>query len=338
MLAALAGAIGIALVALFVYADAQPMPIRRDVTWGVTFSEKASVAYGLDWRANYRAIVGDLRPASVRLIAYWDLVEPTRGHYDFRDLDWQVSQAETAGIPVVIALGQKTPRWPEYHYPRWLDTADAPVRDREALRYVAEVVQRYRDRRALVYWQVENEPFVDFGRGPALDTTTVAREVALVRRLDPRHPVLMTDSGEWGRWYRAAALGDVLGVTLYRRVYDPILGSVSPPFDPEYYLLKERLTRMILHRPRQRVICVELAAEPWGPRAPNRLTMAQQAALFPPEALAVNVAFARKTDLDAFYFWGVEWWYYRKVHGDPVYWDSARAVIRTGRAPALPSR
>src|SRR3989344_574062 len=88
---------------------------NRPVVWGVTFSQKFSQDLEMDWRENYRVIVEELRPLRLRLIAYWDELEPREGEYRFDDLDWQVDEAERAGIPVLLAVGLKLPRWPECH-------------------------------------------------------------------------------------------------------------------------------------------------------------------------------------------------------------------------------
>lgn len=280
--------------------------------------------------ANYRAIVQDLRPSGLRLVAYWDLVEPEPGRYDFRDLDWQFAEAEKAGIPVILAFGQKAPRWPEYHFPRWLDRTDSRERETRLLAYLSAVVERYRRSPALLYWQVENEPFTGFGTGPPPDAAFLKKEIALVRKTDPRHKILETDGGEWGKWYPSAALGDVFGTTIYRRVYSRAAGSFSPSRTPEYYQLKEQTTKQIVGRPDQKFICVELQAEPWGHTLNPRMTIEQQEGYFPEQAFDQNIDFARKTGLKTFYLWGVEWWYYLKVHGHPGYWERARKVIRGG--------
>lgn len=299
--------------------------------WGVTFSQKESTAFGLDWRANYQAIVRDLHPSGLRLVAYWDLVEPRRGQYDFRDLDWQLAEAQKARIPVILAVGEKVPRYPEYYLPAWLHGKhDTKERNRRLLGYLGKLAEHYRGNKTLVYWQVENEPFVKFGNAPPPNADLLAREVDLVRRTDPGHRILMTDGGEWGDWNRAAALGDAFGTTLYRRVYSKAIGSFTPSRTPDYYAQKERTAKQALGRPNEPFMCIELQAEPWGNTLNPLMTIAQQERFFPLSQFDENVAFARQTGLKTFYLWGAEWWYFLKVHGNPAYWERARALIRQG--------
>lgn len=316
------------------------LPFEHEPTtqliWGATFSQKMCGHLGIDWREAYRALVWDLHPASLRLVAYWDLIERRPGRYDFRDLDEQVAEAERAGIPVVIAVGQKVPRWPEYHLPRWLDAGDARERERRLHAYLSVVVARYRRRVCLRYWQVENEPFLAFGKGPGTTPAFLGREVALVRSADPVHPVLTTDGGEWGEWVAASRAGDVFGTTMYRRVYDRKVGHLTYPLAPGFYRFKTRATRFVTGKLGQPFICAELAAEPWGALPLSRMTAEEQRRLFPPSAFADTVAFARATGFGEFYFWGVEWWYYRKLLGDDAYWQAAKAVMREATAtPAV---
>jgi hypothetical protein len=324
----------LAVVAFWGVGDERPP--ATSIGWGVSFSQKESTALGLDWRENYSAILTELEPECVRVAVYWDLVEPEQGRYDFDDLDWQVAQAEKAGIPLVLAIGQKVPRWPEFHCPAWLDDADPNAREAVLEDYLAAVVMRYRGSGAVRYWQVENEPFLSHGVGTMTSREALAREVALVRRLDPSHPVLQTDSGEMGAWWRAASHGDVLGTTLYRRTYNALTHETSVPLTPGFYRFKASLTRWLLGRPDMRIICAELGAEPWGDRSVAAMSMDEQARLFSASDFDHVVSFARATGFDSFYLWGAEWWYWREVHGDSSYWNAAKSVIASGRAPALP--
>ncbi|MBI4119635.1 MAG: EamA family transporter [Parcubacteria group bacterium] len=93
---------------------------ERPIAWGITFSQKFSRELGLNWKENYEAILNDLNAKHLRLIAYWDLIEPEDGKFDFADLDYQIRRAEENGAEIILVIGQKVPRWPECHYPEWI--------------------------------------------------------------------------------------------------------------------------------------------------------------------------------------------------------------------------
>ncbi|MDZ4384998.1 MAG: hypothetical protein U0944_01115, partial [Candidatus Moranbacteria bacterium] len=46
---------------------------------GITFSSKYASSIGLDWKANYIAMLDDLQIRKIRIPVYWDLVESNEG-------------------------------------------------------------------------------------------------------------------------------------------------------------------------------------------------------------------------------------------------------------------
>jgi drug/metabolite transporter (DMT)-like permease len=311
------------------YMENYPPPRERKISWGVTFSQKASSELDLDWKENYRAILEELRPQGLRLIAYWNRIEPEDDRWNFEDLDWQMDKAKDAGIPVILAIGQKTPRWPECHIPRWLEGSKEETRKRELFEYLQTIVKRYQDRPHLLYWQVENEPFLLFGECPhSFVAQNLDEEIALVKKLDPNHPILTTDGGEFGDWYRAAKRGDVFGTTLYRKVHSPLFGSFTYPLPPGFYPLKEKITRRLTGKPEQKFIVIELGLEPWGRKAIYQMTPKEQLQLFSIADFENNIAYAQAAGFDTYYLWGGEWWYWLKTkHNDPRFWEAAKNLL-----------
>jgi hypothetical protein len=310
--------------------EIKPLPDRSEVSWGVTFSEKMSRQFGLQWRENYSAILSDLKPEYVRLIAYWDEIEPEQGKYDFNDMDWQMNEAAKAGVKVVLAIGQRVPRWPECHFPSWVDPNGAEKND-QLLGYLEKIVERYRGAGNLLYWQVENEPFFLFGECPRSDAALLEREIAAVRKLDPARKIFMTDGGEFGDWIRTAERADVFGPTLYRKVHSNIFGYITWPLTPELYPLHRDITRKLTGKPQQEFVISELGLEPWMEKQTYETDIRTQLEFFTPDDFRKNISFARRTGFDVFYAWGAEWWYYLRVQGYPVFWDMARELFSEKR-------
>ena len=122
------------------------------------------------------------------------------------------AEAERRGVEVILVVGYKQPRWPEWYPPRW--AANLPTdRTRErVLKLVDAEVAYARRSGSIALWQVENEPFRRFGEGGDFDVLRpefLAEEIALVKRLDHR-PTLMTDSGELSTWIPAMRLPALL--------------------------------------------------------------------------------------------------------------------------------
>src|SRR6266498_1576711 len=300
----------------------------RPITWGVTFSEKFAKQLGLDWKEAYRAILSDLGVKHIRLIAYWDDLEAKRAQFDFSDLDYQMDQAHSHGTNVILVVGQRVPRWPECHFPDWSMNLAQPERDAAFLDYMTAVLNHYRNHPALMYWQIENEPYLTFGICPLVDVILIDEEIALTKNKDPGHKILITDSGELGRWYWAAEQGDLFGTTLYRRVHNQIFGFIDYHVPPEFFRLKEKVTRIFIHDFKKRFIVIELATEPWLNRLLYETTPREQFAYFDFPFFQDTIRYAKLTGFDEFYLWGVEWWYWLKINqGHPEFWNFAKTLF-----------
>lgn len=325
-------AMGLILLGLVTYAHALPFDPHREITWGITFSDTYSRQLGLDWQENFKAIVDDLHPKKMRLIAYWDEIEKRQGEFDFSALDWQLEKSREAGIGIILVVGMRVPRWPECHMPAW--TALLEVEDREQAlgEYISRVIVRYRNHPALRTWQVENEPFLKFGACPKRAADFITKEIALVKSLDSTHPVIVTDGGEFGLWNHAIKAGDVFGTTMYRRVYPPSVGRytgiIDYPMSPSFFRFREKFSRWITGERTKPFVVIELQAEPWGRVEVPLLPYEEQIVIFSPEYFRDTIEFAKETGFQEYYLWGAEWWYYsREKQGDQRYWDVAKSIF-----------
>lgn len=299
------------------------------ITWGVNFSERHSMSFGLDWKAVYVALLDDLGAKDIKTLMGWDLLEPTRDSFTFQDLDFQTREAERANAELIVVIGMKTGRWPECHIPEWAKGLSKEEQQEEILELLTATVTEFKSSPAIMAWQVENEAMFPFGDCPWYDTAFLKKEVALVKSLDPVHPVIVSDSGEVPLWWKAATIGDIVGTTLYRTVWFTQLDRyLNYPLPPVFYGRKAALVKALFGKD---VWNVELQAEPWGQTLLYDLPLEEQRKTMTPEKFAPIVEYARQTGLDTFYLWGAEWWYWmREKHNDPGMWDAAEALVRTG--------
>ncbi len=300
----------------------------KDITWGVNFSQKHAKNLGLDWRKTYLALLEDLGVRNFKLTTTWDLLEKEKGLYDFEDLDWQVAKARDYGAKMFLVIGMKTPRWPECHIPEWAKGLDESEQQERVLRLLKNIVLRYRDYDNIWAWQVENEPFFSFGECPRLDKDFLKKEIDLVKSLDNQNrPVIITESGEFSLWTRAARYGDMVGVTMYEKVwFHQISKYVTYPFPPVFYSRKAQIIRKIFGK---EVIGVELQAEPWTHRFVSETPLGEQEETMNLERFRGNIEFAAKTNLSQHYLWGAEWWYWMKEkQNKPEMWDEARKLFQ----------
>jgi len=297
---------------------------------GLTFSQYyAREQLGLDWRKTYLAILNELNPESLRLVAYWQYLEPEDDRFEFQDLDWQIAEAQKRNKKIILVVGHRVPRWPECHAPRWIWNQELRIRNQELLEYIKEVINRYKNNEAIWAWQVENEPLLAaFGRCPKPDREFLKKEIALVKSLDPTRPIIITDSGELSLWWRTAGLSELLGTTLYRKVWNQYVGYFTHFYPPVFYTLRAWIVKKFFST--QKIIISELQGEPWAPghQSLAKFPLDEQLEYFSPEDLEKNVEFAKKTGLDEIYLWGAEWWYWLKTkQNNSQFWNEAKELF-----------
>ena len=314
------------LVFLSYFFIGQTKPAEK-ITWGVNFSQKHSQLLGLDWKENYLALLDDLKAKNIKLITHWDLIEPKKDQYFFDDLDWQIKTAEEKGAKLLLVIGMKTGRWPECHIPGWAKDLTKKEQQKEILELLEQIVLRYRGRPPVNFWQAENEPFFPFGECPWSDIKFLKKEIEQVQSLDiKKRPIVISDSGEGSFWIRAARFGDIIGTTMYKKVWFRQLGFyLSYPFPPIFYWRKTQLIKKLFGK---KVICIEFQAEPWGPKLLYDSPLEEQEKTMNLEQFRQNIEFAKKTGLDTFYLWGGEWWYWLKEkQGKPEIWNEAKKLF-----------
>lgn len=303
-------------------------PQAENIVWGVNFSQKHASALGLNWAEVYLALLDDLGAKNLKVATYWDLLEPRQHSYQWQDLDWQIERADSRGAKLILVIGMKTPRWPECHIPEWAKSLSKEEQQRKTLNLVEEIVARYRDSSAIKYWQVENEPFFPFGECPWADKEFLKEEISLVKKLDSKQrPIIISDSGEGSFWIAAAKAGDIIGTTMYKKVWVRQLGMyLTYPFSPTFYWRKAQIIKRFFGK---EVMVVELQAEPWGPKLLYDSPLEEQEKTMSWEQFEYIVNFAGRTGLNEFYFWGGEWWYWMKVkQNQPEIWNEARKLFK----------
>ncbi|MCX6784817.1 MAG: beta-galactosidase [Candidatus Komeilibacteria bacterium] len=300
-------------------------PSLNNPEWGVTFSPMQANDLGLSWPEVLTGVLDDLGVRHFRLTAPWNSIEPNAGQFDFAALDWQMDEVAKRGGRVILAIGEKTPRWPECHFTEWMWKLGTTDRQAKILAMLKVVVDRYKDHPALDRWQVENERMLPFGICPRASFGFLRQELKEVRQLDPKHEVMTSDSGELSSWLRSAAISDVLPISMYRTVWNKYLGYFVWPLTPTIYFYHANLLSFLVPK----VIVSELQAEPWSDRALTQTSLEIQAKSMNPEIFQKNIIFARETGFSEIYLWGAEWWYWMKEkNNQPDYWQEAKKLFQ----------
>lgn len=299
----------------------------NDVTFGVTFSTKYSEELGLDWREAFIATLDELQVRHYRIPVYWDEIETEQGQIDLSNIEWMLDEADARGASVILAIGERVPRWPECHPPAWAEELWLADRQTAELQMLEEVVFALRDKPAIATWQVQNEAFfATFGECPSPDRDHIRNSVHLVREMDPTRPIMMTDSGELSTWTSAADLTDILGISMYRVTWNELLGYFFYPLPPRFYSLRAKLIAPLVDD----VIVSELQVEPWPPGTAIEDTPLEiQYESMDIDRFHSHINYAQRTGFSQVYLWGVEWWYWmRQEFEEPAFWDEGAQLFK----------
>lgn len=307
-------------------------PVPERIEYGVSFSTFHAEELGLDWKETYAAILDDLQVRKLRIPAYWPDVEPTNGTYVWEDLDYQIREAKKRDAEIVLAVGRRLPRWPECHIPGWAKELPWETQQNEVLEYMKATVERYRDEKAIIYWQVENEPYLNaFANEHCgdLDEAFLLKEIALARSLDTR-PILVTDSGNLGTWAGPYKNGDAFGTSLYMYFWNPELGQFKTKLPALVYRLKERAMQIAFGiKP---AFLIELSLEPWLTEPTANAPLEDQLSRMDLQKIDEILSYAAKTGFETQYLWGAEWWFYMKGKEHPEFWGKAKSIYAGNKA------
>jgi hypothetical protein len=300
---------------------------NKNIIWGMNFSQQYAQDLALDYKEVYLAFLDDLKVKYLRTAFHWQFLEKIDGQYDFSDFDWQINEASKRDVKLIPIIGLKTSRWPECHMPEWAKKLDKKQQQEKILKMLEAIVLRYRDNKAIEYWQVENEPFFSFGDCPWFDPDFTKKEIDLVKSLDPNRGIVITDSGEGSMWFKVANLADFPAVTTYRNAwFSEYKKYVKYPFPPTFYNRKIWLIKTLFGK---NVFSGEFQAEPWGPKPTYELDYEEQKKSMDLNQFLDNISYARKTNFSRIYLWGGEWMYWAKQRGyEKNIWEEAKKLYK----------
>lgn len=274
----------------------------------------------------------------IRLGCYWNKIEHDRDKYNFSDLDTLINYCNREKLKVVLTVGMKAPRWPEYYLPSWLNFHPrrwSAIRkdDKEILesilKFIETCVLRYKGSPAVKIWQVENEPLDPSGEMHwKISADFLKEEVKLVRKLDTEKKVMINLWGnalsKRGLYKKAMVLADIIGLDIYLRypgLFTKFIRRYSKPLDS---LISMKNIIDGIKANGQEVWLAEMQAEPW--EADSKTSNKDNPQSFIPEHLLSNLEYARLLKPEVTLLWGFEWWYFRKQKGDLRYWQEAEKL------------
>ena len=341
-----------------------PIEPRHSTLLGISFRPPQVNALGLDGRATLQYLL--TYPFQlIRLGAYWNRIQPEPGIFDTGELDWQIDASEKAGKRIVLCVGPlKTFSYPEFFIPAHqlgrsfpehtlIKPSAYPSLLAAATEFIARLVERYKDCKGIVAWQVEHEPVDPLGveHSWRLDVAFVEKEVEALRRADPTRPVMLNGflpsslPVRLSQWWRtrdqgdslalALRLADIVGIDYYPRHALMNVGPQRLYLDGSKRPWQQWRRNQLLawtRRHGQQVMIAEGQAEPWETVTipPDPVGQGMYSCL--PEHIITNyndwMRWSQgKTRLFAYLFWGAEYWMLRKQHTDSSYLQAFARIL-----------
>ncbi|MFL5803916.1 MAG: beta-galactosidase [Roseiflexaceae bacterium] len=351
----------------------RPVAPRGATLLGISLRPYQIAALGLDVQATLTTLLA--YPFQVlRLGAYWQQCEPTPGAFCPDALDAQIAAAEHAGKQIIVCVGAiKNFGYPEFFVPAHhrhdafhkgalIDPTTHPRLLEAACAFMTQVIARYRDRPAIVAWQVEHEAIDPLGMEHSwrLATAFLAAEIQAIRAADATRPIVLngflptTLLAGLVQWWRtrdqgdslevAQRLADIVGIDYYPRYGLLSLAGRTLYMDgsrmPWQMRRRSQLKAQTAQHGRTLMI-TEGQAEPWETvtTPPDPQGFGMYSCL--PEHLidTYNQWLTRDSrgerPLYAYLFWGAEYWVRRQQRGDPRYLQAfARILEHSGSMPA----
>lgn len=267
----------------------------------------------------------------IRLGCYWSIIEKNAGTYDFSEIDFLVDSCRKLGIAVIMTIGMKAPRYPEYYIPIWLVNSaqlknnsfifEHSVFNSALFSFIKTATKHFKNNRQIKYWQVENEPLDPSGpHWWKIDTSLLKNEVAIIKEIDSNRPIVIN---LWGNelksrnYYEVATdLADTVGLDLYPKVPGKNIFGKSIMQGPRTSDIQIHEIIKAIKKKGKKVWISELQAEPWG---------ISESCL--PQQVLKNVEWIANWDIDGVFLWGFEYWYQQKKLGNPEYWASLQKAI-----------
>ncbi|HUD06741.1 MAG TPA: hypothetical protein VMR34_02540 [Candidatus Saccharimonadales bacterium] len=301
---------------------------------GVTYIPDYAQYYGLDPVATLHAILTQLGITNIRFVSYWSDIEPSPGVFDFSELDNEFAQAQAADMPVSLSIGLRQPRWPECHMPSWAANETEAQWYPQLKTFMAAVINRYKNSPVLQSYQLENEYFLKaFGECTNFSRSRLIDEYNFVKKLDPKHPIIISRSNNAVGLPIGKPTPDEFGVSVYKRVWDKSITHryFEYPIPAWFYGFLAGAGKLLTGK---NMIIHELQAEPWPPNGDILSTsIAEQNLSMNAQILASRFKYGEATGIKTIDLWGVEWWYWRMVdQHDPSLWNTAKAQFAWAKA------
>lgn len=333
------------------------VPLGFRPSYGTTYSFEQAAWYGYDGRAEFLRLLDEVKFDWVRLPFFWDMMVDENGEFNsnFEDLEFAIEEANKRNIEVVIAIGLKTPYYPEYHLPKNIKEqiafgsrigAEHAVSD-DLISVNRKIIKRLEKHDNISHWQIENEPHLANVDNLKIDKSLIFEEVKTVRDEDDlKRPVILNHVGppsfdrEWRSLVDLLNDSDSFGVNAYfktqgtnlfsfsafnKKVRVPWPNSLTWPVQSWYFLSPnyDDLRNELAGRNRDLWV-LEMQAEPYV----RNLEYAKDGDFaFGASDIIKADEFLKSKKVKYVGLWGANFWIYREKLGDTSWINAVKQVV-----------
>ncbi len=251
----------------------------------------------------------------VRLCCYFSEINFIENDYNFSNIEKLLEEAEKKEQKILLTVGMKAPRWPEFHIPQHLRNASVAKIEEATLQFTDKCINKLRSYNCIKWWQVENEPLDQSGpRNKKISLQFLKKEVMLVKSLEKARPVVVS---LWGNSLSQRKLfpvvedlADIVGLDLYFKIPTKKIGLYKGPTDTDKAIKK------MIQNSKKPVWLTELQANPW-----KRYSGGTHLSMF-----KENFIRAKKLKPKAILLWSSEYWLALKNRGDSTIWNEVKTL------------
>ncbi|MFH0937402.1 MAG: beta-galactosidase [Candidatus Daviesbacteria bacterium] len=328
--------------------------MTKNFSFGTTFSQVQCRYLGFSPDQIKQAYLDilDLGFGWIRLGSHWDEIEAKENTFNFTQLDWYLKEAQKRDVNIVLTVGIKAPRYPEFYFPEWVierfpkETSGKtravdhnPELAWLALKFIEKVVKYTRDCPNIKYFQVENEPLVrvNFAGNRYLSLGFLQKELALVTKLKQEKqkieinhsksvwPIPIPGYHDRTHLNHSIKLADAVGLDVYAKV--PLSSFIPFPFKnvyltpfPFYFWNRVQSWYQKIIQAGKEAWITECQAEPWEHGSAFHIQKREYPSSNPEMAEKLALKF-KAIGYKPILLWGCEHWYYHKIHGHMEWWE-----------------
>lgn len=275
----------------------------------------------------------------LRICTYWDEIETAEGEYDWSLLEKILNVCQSRQQSVVLTLGVKAPRYPEFYFPQWMKSRDLKNKKNQEkiINFVKKTVEKFKNLACIKYYQVENEALDPSGPDNlTIPFSLLKQEISVVKKLDSRKIIVSLWGNQLSRRKllpKLAEVADIIGIDIYFKQF------IKKVLNKSFYLgpldSQSKIAKLLLGV-EQEVWIMELQAEPWEEN--EQAYLSNNTRSISPEKIKLFYKKINQLPISTVFFWGFEYWYYQlSKNNNPSYFETISQIIASSKKQSSPN-